>query len=442
MRKLITHLYYRYIKRDKTPELHDFLNTSQYMPEIELKQYQLDCFQKIWLHAVENVPYYSEIAKKHKLGKCDIKTLNDFVKIPVLTKEIVRKEFDKMMAKNLDKKRFVPTSTSGSTGSNFHFFVDSAKKPFNQALERRKYEMMGTSIFDRELIIWGASFDIEKSKKRKFAVIKDWVKNKKVVSGYNLSDEGIKEIYRTMESYRPLIIKSYPSILMTICHYFNIHNLIYRPKAIHIGGEKLFDFQRKEIERTFGCPVYDYYAARDMSQIACNCEEKNGLHVFMENVILEVLNEEGIPIEEGEGDIVVTDLHNYVMPFIRYKIGDRAKISKKNKCKCGRNLVLVNEIIGRRFEIIEFPNGNRVGGTFWTLVMKAIPGIKDFQIIQQNKSHIIVNYVPEDLNPISNFDNIIKHIHKYSGENLVIDFHKMKKIPVSKAGKMQFVIKS
>src|SRR5690606_4163050 len=124
--------------------------------------------------------------------------------------------------------------------------------------------------------IWGAAFEFENNKITIVDIIKDWVKNRKVISGYSLSDEGVQNIHKEMISFRPSVIKSYPSILMTICEYFKKHNLKYQPKAIHIGGEKLYDFQRTEIEKVFGCPVYDFYGARDMKQVAMNCSERNG----------------------------------------------------------------------------------------------------------------------------------------------------------------------
>jgi phenylacetate-CoA ligase len=440
MRKFIANFYFTYIKRNNIFKQYKSLTESQFWPLDKLEALQIEKLNALWTHAIENVPYYGKISGEIGLGKNGLVSLSELSKIPLLTKDIIRKEKENFYAGNIDKSRFVKDSTSGSSGSNFFFFNDANKRPLYEALEIRKYDFMGVSKFDRELVIWGSSFDIKKSKDRRFGELKNWIKNKKIISGYNLSDEGIENIYKTLISFNPKIIKSYPSILMTVCEYFNKTGYKFEAKAVHIGGEKLYDFQRKLIEETFNCPVYDYYAARDMKQVACNCTEKNGLHVFMENVIFEVVDENGNPMEEGEGDIVLTDLHNYAMPFIRYKIGDRAKISKNRKCKCGRNLQIIDEIIGRTFEIIEFPNGNRVGGTFWTLILKSIPGIKDFQVIKKESNKILIKYTSETPGSIKNFKELINNIHKFSGNDLILEFNEVDNIPVTKAGKMQFVI--
>ena len=205
---------------------------------------------------------------------------------------------------------------------------------------------MGVSPFDREMIIWGTSWGAKK--KRKYGRVKKWIENQHIISGYNLSDPDIIEIHNQLVNGKYKIIKSYPSILNTIVDVFEKYNLSYQPDVIQIGGEKLYGFQKEKIENFFNASVFDFYGARDMINIAQNCSHNEGLHIFMENVIVEVVDEEGNPIEEGEGDLVITNLHNYAMPFIRYKIGDRAKISKYKACSCGRTLPLLDEVLGRK----------------------------------------------------------------------------------------------
>ena len=176
-----------------------------------------------------------------------------------------------------------------------------------------------------------------------------------------------------------------------------------------------------------------------MHMIARECGQHNGLHIMAENVLAEVLDDQGNPIEEGEGDLVITDLHNRVMPFIRYRISDRAIVSKR-KGACGRGLPLLQEIIGRSFEIIEFPNGNKVGGTFWTFVLKSEPGIKEFQVVQKDIDHIQINNTPDETASLRFFDGFIQKIHEYSGFDLKIIFNKVDEIPLTRGGKYCFVV--
>lgn len=413
---------------------------TQYWSTNDILELQYQYLKKLLTFTVSNVPYYRKLFKKKRIDLSDIKSVTDLSKIPVLTKQQISDNLNDLKAKNLSSDRFIKNSTSGYSGRNFKFFTDPDSFAVKLALILRKYNWMDSSYFDKELCIWGASWDLEQnliySKLKRFFNIE----NKINCSGYNLSEKDIIEIYKLLNKTNPKIIKSYPSILTTICDVFNKHNISYNPEVIHIGGEKLYNYQREKIEKTFNTKVYDYYAARDMPNIAQNCNKFKGLHLFMENIIFEVLDENNNPIEEGEGDIALTNLHNFSFPMIRYKIGDRARISKKSECCCGRNLKIVDEIIGRTFDIITFPNGNKVGGSFWTLLMRSVYGIKDFQVFQKSINHIQINYTLDNLNA-NHIDLKIlnQRIIEYAGNDIIIKFNKVKNIPTTSAGKMKFI---
>lgn len=428
---------HKIVKHDNTYNLYHHFNQTQYWEYDRLINSQYELFIKLWKHCVENIPYYQKIALDRNIYPAKISSLEDLNKLPFLTKDIVRANFNELKATNLPKARFGMNSTSGSSGSNFYFHTDRLFAPISKALTLRRYNWMNSSIFAKEFVIWGARWDI---KRNSFLnSLRNTIKNRTLVSGYELSDDKILYIYEGLLNERPEILKSYPSILYKMAEVFERNDLCYSPKAITIGGEKLYDFQRLYIEKVFKTKIFDYYGSRDVPGIAQNCDRFEGLHVFMENLILEVIDENGFPIEDGEGELAVTLLHNYAMPLIRYKIGDRARITKNNKCSCGRGLHLIDEIIGRTFELIEFPNGNRVGGTFWSLLLRSVPGVKDFQVVQNQKNHIEIKYVPENFENDIDFGIISSRIREYGGADLKIDYELVEKLESNEAGKIQFV---
>lgn len=441
MNRLFEHLFFARNKLDRKGilSLLEFYEQSQYWTHDKLVAWQVEQFNALWKHAIENVPYYKEL---YSSGKCpgSIQSLEDLSSIPELSKEIIRENTDSLKAKNLPQERFIKNSTSGYSGTNLQFYSDRDNINKYTALAMRRYRWMNASIFDKEVNIWGAKWDLGKDSI--YLRIKKLLKleNTINISGYKLSDNDILEIYRILKRTKPQLIKSYPGILYNISHVFRKHGLSYTPKAIHTGGEKLHSFQREEIESTFQTKVYDFYGARDMPNMAQNCDQSSGLHVFMENVIFEVVDDDGNPVKEGEGDIVLTSLHNYVMPFIRYKIGDRAKVSASKTCSCGRPLQLIDEIMGRSFDIIEFPNGNRVGGSFWTLLTRSVSGIRDFQIVQEALNEIIVYYVTDAGITAIDETMLKERILEYSGDGLKIKCVQVDSIAVSEAGKSKFVI--
>jgi phenylacetate-CoA ligase len=425
------------IKRDDLYQLIKLYRESQYWPYQKLLHYQQTKIEELVRHANDNVPYYKDLFSREGLRLDRISDPDNFKKIPFLTKDIIRDPSNNLMATNINRKYAKPNSTSGSSGSNLKFFSDMSVFDV-QAMLFRNIEWMGLNFFDRKVIIWGASWDVSLANKF-IPSIKQKLKKQVVLSGYRLSDKTIREYHQFITKFKPKLIRSYPSILFTIAEYFEQNNLAYYPVAIESAGEKLHPFQREKIEQVFKTKIFDFYGARDIPLIAQECEAHHGLHVMMENVLLEVVDDGGNPMEEGEGDLVLTHLHNKVMPFIRYKIGDRARISKRT-CTCGRNLPLIEEVIGRSFEIIEFPNGNKVGGSFWTLVMRSVPGVKDFQVVQEAIDQITINYISEEGNIKESLNNLKKRIEEYSGPRLKINFNEVDESPLTKGGKFQFVV--
>jgi len=437
MKALLNKVYHKYINRDGLYEHYDFLQKSQYFSEEELKKYQYEHLKMLLEHASAHVPYYGKVLESLDYSNAGSDPLLLLKQIPILTKSIIRENFESMKATNLPSSRFVKNATSGSTGSNFTFFSDKNAR-IRQAMEIRCNDWMGRSFDDRELKIWGAAWDVKRSQKI-IPGLKQKMKSTLVLSGYRLSDRDFRNFTEVISNFKPYLLTSYPSILFAFASFIRKEGLNVELKAIKSAGEKLHDFQRSFIEDVFKTKIYDFYGARDMPMVAMQCGHDSGLHQMAENVIVEVLDDTGNPLKEGEGDLVITDLHNFVFPFIRYSLGDRARISQR-KCSCGRGLPMLDEIIGRSFEVIQFPNGNRVGGTFWTFVMKSVPGIRDFQVIQENAEQFTIKYTLTSTGHLPDLPVITKNIKDFGGESISIQYELVDSIPLSPGGKLQFVI--
>src|SRR5207253_1358560 len=147
----------------------------------------------------------------------------------------------------------------------------------------------------------------------------------------------------------------------------------FSPRAIVVGAEKLHGFQRELIEAVFQAPVFETYGSREFMLIAAECDRHAGLHVTADNLVVEVLDDDGRPTPGGEeGNVVVTDLFNYGMPFIRHVIGDRA-VAGWGTCPCGRGLPLLKKVTGRRLDILRTPDGRQIPGEFFPHLLKDFP---------------------------------------------------------------------
>ena len=434
---MLLHKIYHFFKRSDFYSWLKQYSKTQYLNEQELKAMQLNLLKDLLRHAYNSTSYYKELFDKIDFNPELVENLDELKNIPFLTKKTVTDNFQKITAHDIDPKRLISNSTSGSTGTNFHFLTDKKSLLKRSVLNMRMDEWIGFKFGEKKLTIWGAAFDLKK--KSFFKKLKFSFKRQKLLSGYNLSESDMMEYFQIMKTFNPKLITGYPSTLKMFSEFLIKNKLNYTPKAIRTEGETLYDFQREIISSAFNAPVYSFYSSREISGIAHECKKQKGFHIFSENVIVEVIDEDGNSISEGEGEIVLTDLNNFVMPFIRYKIGDRAIISQR-QCDCGIKLPLLEKIIGRSFDLIKFPNGNQVSGTFWTLLLRSKPGIDDFQVNQKQNGEIDISIKTNDNYNALLENEIIEQIKSFGGSETLLSINKVRDIPITKGGKMRFVI--
>ncbi len=186
--------------------------------------------------------------------------------------------------------------------------------------------------------------------------------------------------------------------------------------------------------------VINRYGCRELGYIASECDSHHGLHIAADHVVVEIVDENGQSCKPGKlGEIVVTDLDNLAFPLIRYKIGDISIISDRT-CECGRGLPLLEKVEGRTFDLIVGINGNKVTGSFWTLLRHNIKGIKKIQVIQKNEKSIKIKIVGNN-DFTSDEAAMIERITKEKlGEGMIVSVETVKDISLTKSGKFRWVI--
>lgn len=413
---------------------------SQMYSADKLYSIQMEKLQRLLLHCEKNVPYYKNIFKKLNLSSKKLVEYDNFANFPILTKNKINKNRANIIALNINRKNLVSNSTSGSTGENLYFYQDKNVMLNRQAVVWRNYSWVDCLYADRQAYLWGAPFDLNKS--RSFLEKLHSLFNRSItLSSYELSEESMWKYVKKLRKHKPKLFVSYPSPLETFAKFLLANNIkIPSIKSIITSAETLYSWQRSIIQNAFGCSVYDRYGTREFGNIAHECDKHEGYHINSERFFIEILNEEGNPAKHMEtGEIIITDLDNYGFPFIRYRIEDVAIPSNK-LCSCGRGLPLIKKIEGRSFDIIIAPNGNKIAGTFWTLTLRAITGIDSFQIEQTSLKKLLVKIVAQPSYSKSSEQQILKAIKEKCGNEMEIKFIYVDKIPLTKSGKMRFVI--
>lgn len=423
---------------------YQFLNQSQSWERNRIISYQFEKFQKLLHHSYNNVYYYRELFNKEKLNVKDIKNPEDISKIPILTKKIVREQNNKLITNGLNPKTVLTIVTGGTTGPPLKILRDKQDSSFTWGAFFRWYNWMGVQIGDRITKIWGTPTVIKKPFKQYFwGAVKNYYYNRQHINSFNLNQKTIPGILNRINKFKPVLIRGYLSALIQLAEYIQDENIIdfHRPRAISSTTETLFPSLRVLIERIFKTKLYDQYGCGECNSIAFDNNDGNGLYIAMEHAMVEILDNQNDDAGYSEGRLIVTNLDNYAMPFIRYENGDLACRGRKEN-KSDFNLDLLKRISGRMADTIILNDGSKVHGVFFTDILNdlftAHPDfIHRFQVYQNIPGKI--DFRIETTEPLQ--DNYKELIH----ESLNLYFKEVTISPQpvlanDKSGKFRYIV--
>jgi phenylacetate-CoA ligase len=216
-----------------------------------------------------------------------------------------------------------------------------------------------------------------------------------------MSNERLDEVVAAIRTRKPKVLVTYSQAGAELARYIKQKQLrTWSDMPTICGAEQVTPRDHADLEDAFG-PVFDVYGCREVMMIAGECEVHDGLHVSMENLVVEIIVTEGgrqRPACEGEtGEVVLTDLHNFAMPFIRYANGDVATAGSTRRCACGRTLPRIHSVQGRMSEIVHDGNGSAVSGVALSNVFYDVSSsVRQFQVIQHRDRSITIRVVPEE----------------------------------------------
>jgi phenylacetate-CoA ligase len=417
-----------------------WLKSLEFSSRDELNRLQLRRLRSLLQHAYLNVPYYKRAFDAAGFKPSQIKNIADIAKVPLLSKQDVRENVHFAMFSSLhNKKEMHRINTSGSTGEPFVCYADKFQLEMRFATTLRALEMSGWQFGDRQLRLWHQTLGMSRLQAFKERVDAMFMR-RHFVPAFEMSEDSLRGLMRTIEKKKPVLIDGYAESLNFIAmasHSVSRH----KPKAVMSSAQQLTDSTRTQIERQFGAKVLDKYGSREFSGIAYQCLESEHHHVQDESYILEILVD-GRPAEVGEvGEVVITDLNNYSMPLIRYRIGDMAIAVKQELCSCGRSHSLIGAISGRTQALILCSNGVWLPGTFFAHFFKDFDfAVKHYQIVQEVYESFTLKIVPSSQFSDQVSDNLLHQLRKYTGVEQPIELELVTEIPLLKTGKRTPVV--
>ncbi len=414
------------------------LQKAQWLPPAELQARQWQKLQALLQSAYRNVPYYQRLFRDMGLEPQDIKTPEDFRRLPYLTKDIIRKCKDDLIAAG---EKLYSGKTSGSTGEALWFYISHDDAVMRQALFFLGMGWAGLDIGERYAKVWGRPMAKKTSRYQEwFEETKGRVQGRLFLSVYDLSEDTLPDYIEKLKAHKPKVLESYASPLRILGQYLVAHREVQlQLEGIVTSSETLYDPDREFVEKVFGCPVFNRYGSTEFGNLAQECACHQGLHIYTEHAYIECL-QNNRPVLPGEkGELVITSLDNYGMPFVRYRIGDYGEMSD-TVCDCGRGFPLLKSVDGRVFDVVVAPNGCFLTGTYWTILFKTVDGIRQFQLVQESIDTLNVKLITEPTFQRTSLAELEGRIQERCGPTMQIRFELVDDIPLTKAGKRKFIV--
>lgn len=416
-----------------------FLRRSQYWSPERLRQWQLDCLNRLLHQARANSGFY---ARRLSGVTLPLTHIDGIEQIPVLEKSEIRANMDALRCANIPKSRFVMSRTGGSTGEPTFYYWDKRGMDWNRASVYRSAEWAGTALGERTVQMSGSHYDYTQGQKLLTRFMYFLQRYKDLPMG-SVSEELLESYWREIKAYRPTAIWGYASAIDLLADFVESHHRQDERsfiRALITSSETLKPEQRVRINQVFGDgKVYDHYGSREF-YLASECAAHEGYHVHAEVLLIEVVGPDNRAVAAGEtGRVLVTDLSNHAFPFIRYEIGDLGVMAPYSPCSCGIGLPRLQSVQGRISDVVVLRDRVLTAPNFATL-FSDLPGIKAYQIRQERLDELKVIIVPDSGYSRRFADYVMGAISQMVGTSARVHLVEQDHIEVPESGKRRFVV--
>lgn len=414
------------------------LEASQWWPRERLQSYQLERLRAFIEHLAKRVPYYREAFAQYGLCAKDVQSLADLARFPFLTKAAIRANTEKLKAEGAGPlKRY---NTGGSSGEPLIFFMGKDRVTHDVAAKWRATRWWGVDIGDREVVVWGSP--VELGAQDRLRTLRDRLLRSELLPAFEMSQANLDRFVERIRTVRPAMLFGYPSSLSLIAAHADKRGIGMDNLGIRVAfvtSERLYDDQRGAIARAFGCPVANGYGGRDAGFIAHECPA-GAMHISAEDIIVEIVDTAGQVVKPGTpGEIVVTHLATGDFPFLRYRTGDIGVMSDA-ACACGRGLPVLAEVQGRSTDFVVAADGTVMHGLALIYVVRDLPGIERFKIIQESADWTRVLVVPGEGYAAPLAERIRSGLKRRLGAGVEVAVETVEDIPAEQSGKFRYVV--
>ena len=411
------------------------LEHSQWWTADQLRTQQFRQLHALLTHAWEAIPFYQERLKAAGFDPRSAVTPDVFSRLQLLHRADVQAAGEGLLSRQIPQEhgKVHDGKTSGSTGQPLRYFGTQFSQFIWQALTLRdhlwhkrdfkgKLAVLRTRIERKVLNSWGPPADLVFETGP--AAVMD------IASPIDVQAQWLQE-------QNPDYLLSYPSNILGLAKHCIAQGIkLQHLREVRTLGEAHNPELRTVCREAWGSPVIDVYSAQEIGYIALQCPEHEHYHVQSEAVLVEILKEDGTPCQPGEiGKLVVTALHNYAMPLIRYEIGDFAEAGEP--CPCGRGLPVIKHILGRQRNLVTLPDGSKhwpnTGYRTWMDFLT----VRQVQIVQISLQEIEIKLVMDQPLTTQEQAKMIPVVQESLGHPFHIFFTYHQEIPRGAGGKYE-----
>lgn len=427
------------LKKHDTVAIHRAMEASQWWPRERILEHQLARLKTLLQAVALQVPYYRELFARSGFDPASLRSLADLQALPFLTKAEIRAHSAALRADNaVGLARF---NTGGSSGEPLIFYIGRERVSHDVAAKWRATRWWDVDIGDREIVVWGSP--IELGAQDRLRLLRDALLRTELLPAFEMSAARVDGFIARIRARRPKMLFGYPSAISHIARHAMERGVALDDlgiKVVFCTSERLYDHQREQIAQAFGCPVANGYGGRDAGFIAHECPSGN-MHLTAEDIVVEIIDDAGRVLPAGEsGEIVVTHLATRDYPFIRYRTGDIAALSDE-ACPCGRGLPLLTRLQGRSTDFVVAADGTVMHGLALIYVVRDLPGVRGYKIIQESITHTRVLLVMEAGQESEALrQSVVAGFRRRLGDEVLVSVDFVAQIEAEKSGKFRYVV--
>jgi len=382
-------------------------------------------------HCVQNVPYYQDLFCQLKLKPENIQTPADLSLLPILDKQTVNQNFDRLIAKNRRNWLCQISKTSGTTGSPAQFIRDFNSINLENAAVWRQWRQAGDFGKKRVSLRGGIIVPVAQTEPPFWRY--NPANQEMQMSSFHLSFKNSRAYVDQILNFQPKVLFCLPSLGALLGKFFRHHGVDYQFDHVFTSSEVLEPDTRAFIEEVFHTKVVDWYGQTERVAAIGQCE-MGQYHIQEDYSIVELLP----GYEEGTSELVGTHMHNFVMPLLRYRTKD-AVVVNEMPCSCGSVFRTVDQILGRSGKTpLITPEGCHI--TITAHITCGVENLLETQFNQEKPGEVVLKVVTNEKFSEQDKEQLIRNTLQYTSPAMKVEVRKVDEIPRGPNGKFISIV--